>query len=751
MEIVNETGFSFGWIVGKTGPGAYTATFVVKGTFRMEHDAVAVPAEEHDPLSGDVFSGEVLKSGCVYDSDFALFKPKADILFAGKCHAPDAEPVAACAVEAEVGDWSKKLVVIGDRFWKSAAGMGIFKEITPPEPFSVVDLCHENSFGGEGFPGNPHGKGAAEEAIDGKTIRRLPNIEDPNNPVASVEDRPSPAGFAPLCRTWPQRMKFAGHYDEEWLEKRWPCFPDNFDYEYFNAAPEDMRLPYYLKGDETLRAGNMHPEHRDYRTRLPGMRTRLFFKEITEKGESFSELSLKLDTLWADMESEKLVLVWRGVREIRSEEMAEIENALIAGEPLDTEPLEIFRYRELLDTRLNELAAEEAEEPVEGVLPLDKSWTKEFEAAFLQLDRDFELLEAEAEKRKIPKKGGVPATGAGPAKKPPTTLGETIDSLKGGSNKLSDKTMALLEEFKKEFEETEDADSSERPELFPEPLTREACKQRHAAGEDFVEENLSGLDLSGMDLRGAIFRGAELQKTNFKGASLVEADFSEADLSGADFSGADLRSASIMDADATDACFMKADLSESTLDNSIFLRCDFREALLEKAGAFGALFGEGDFKNANFRGANLAESDFSDAVLENADFRESVLRSCFLEGVKARGADMRKADLSEANGSEGADFSGADFSESSAPESVWEGSVLDGADFSLADFQTADFSKASLKAARFNATNLKFSRFAGADLTDAVLYYANMFQASLEKALLKGAKIVSSNLYEVEF
>ena len=49
--------------------------------------------------------------------------------------------------------------------------------------------------------------------------------------------------LGPLSRGWPQRARFAGTYDDEWLADVFPFLPKDFDERYYQAAPEDQQVP----------------------------------------------------------------------------------------------------------------------------------------------------------------------------------------------------------------------------------------------------------------------------------------------------------------------------------------------------------------------------------------------------------------------------------------------------------------------------------------------------------------------------
>jgi hypothetical protein len=135
-----------------------------------------------------------------------------------------------------------------------------------------------------------------------------------------------------------------GNYGGDYMEKRWPWFAEDFDWAYFNAATEDMQYSGYLNGDETLFMENLHPSISEYRSQLPGVTPRCFLQEH-EGGEDFREVEMNLDTLYVDMDSETLSLVWRGVAEIKSHDFRELSHVYLASESLD-EAAAISDYEE---------------------------------------------------------------------------------------------------------------------------------------------------------------------------------------------------------------------------------------------------------------------------------------------------------------------------------------------------------------------------------------------------------------------
>ena len=173
--------------------------------------------------------------------------------------------------------------------------------------------------------------------------------------------------FGPVGRTWEPRIKRAGTYDKNWLKHRSPKLPEDFQEAFYNCAPEDQQMPGYLRGDEEVRVQNMHPEHSDFRCRLPGVRVRALLDRKVGARYQFEEITMNLDTLWVDMEALQMVLVWRG--RIPATSLEGQGPVLIVEEPLASPPRPAESYRpELARHAAEEQEAENAVEAAEKEL-----------------------------------------------------------------------------------------------------------------------------------------------------------------------------------------------------------------------------------------------------------------------------------------------------------------------------------------------------------------------------------------------
>ncbi len=289
--------------------------------------------------------------------DLAMPKVRGEALVWGRCFAPAGKPVKAIDVSLQVGPIRKELYVFGNRCWKRAAGQAI--TISEPEPFVEMPLTYANAFGGPEFERNPLGKGIVPVSDkSGRSIHPLPNIEDPLRLVGSSGDRPDPAGFAPLDFTWRQRSRKLGTYDQKWMNERWPYYPDDMDWTYFNAAPEDQQLSdAYFRGDETFSLKNLHPGKPVVSSRLPGLRQRCFINQLADPKEQkseplFREVGTRAETVWLFPHAERGIVIFRGVARIADDEALDIKQIFVAAESLKDKPDTLENYYEIFKKRL---------------------------------------------------------------------------------------------------------------------------------------------------------------------------------------------------------------------------------------------------------------------------------------------------------------------------------------------------------------------------------------------------------------
>ncbi len=771
LRVVNDSGMKFAWLAGRVPPRPLTGTFIVKTTLEIlpgQPASLVHPDDQLDP-DGEKTLDDDPAAGPIYPGDFALFKPGAEILLTGSAHSPEGRPVTRMPVTLRVGEWSKSLLVFGDRLWTR----GGFSE---PRPFASMPLTWERAFGGASFTQNPRGRGI--ETFAGASAGDpllAPNVEHPDQLVTSPSNRPHPASFAPLGSSWPQRMKNLGTYDAQWLRERWPWLPDDFDWSYFNAAPQDQRFKGFFRGDELVVLEGMNASYPRIETALPALKPRWFMRQWVKDRLVFGEIPLKLDTLFIDAGKMRIVLLWRGVVSIYSLKMKEVTDHLLVSERLDEPDRGLPFFEAMLERRKAEIDNPDEEvEPAEtnspfplpDVPPMDMSWARvldeemaadveKAEAAMAQMRTDLSDPSRDFSEYLRPMEMDTPPTQTyGDIEHGvESVLGPLRDSGAQGASFASQEWLpatlkADLAALGSPGEELLAAEES--ADEATAPWTRERVEQHHGAQGSFEDQELDGLDLSELDLRGARFTDASMAGCDVSGAKLDGAVLDGAVLEGAMMTEATLAGASLRSADLTNVRGALVSFSEATLDDAVFVGARLQGANFRDARGTSCDFAEADLTLADLRGATFARADFSRATLEKLNATGASLVSCDVGQTKAADADLTGAHVHDLRAT-AADLRRAVFRGVTGEKTAWDDANLAGADFTDAQLPGAVFDGGNLEGAVLNRANLAMARLCDVNLTGATACDANLFRASLENATLDGAVFDGANLYEVEF
>jgi uncharacterized protein YjbI with pentapeptide repeats len=739
IPIVNPTPLIAVTVPWQIRPPKDSITIAVKGTFDLVADGAATLRAEGEFPIGDIHLDDDPGKSLAHGSDLAIFKTKADVTLVGTAYAPPSAGGSTPAMQVEfrfgagARGFVRRAAVLGDRRWQKAL---LAIAPTAPEEFTTMPLTWERAFGGPAFEQNPVGAGHKGQAGD-DGVSRLPNLEDPAHLVRSPGDAVAPVCFAPVAMLWKPRWSKLGTYDRRWFKQRWPYFPEDFDWGFFQIAPGAQQLA-YLVGDETFSVVGMRPDAPRLDGRLPGMRARCFLQMTTEAGGDFRELPLVLDTAAFDLDALKLSLVWRAFVEVSDEEAPEIEAIFIAREDLDATPMSVAEAREQYLRAITPAPPEETEPTAEAVTiapppaaePSGKS----------------EIAEARAEVLAQLAAAGVPLPDddAPPAPPPAPEPAAIAESLRAAGASEAD-IAEVLEAIRPP---PEDADDEAADAPSPEQVRAKVIEML-AAGEPF-----DGLDLAGANLADLDFSGCSLVETLLKGAILARSAFAGAKLAGAILARADLTEASFVEADLTmtDLTATKAQRANFTGANvgeADFSSADLEGAILDAIHGESTHFERCRLVSAQLRGAKLTDADFTGANLDGAALDGASLPEARLYDVTAHGASFRDVVMPGAR-VEGAKATKAVFTNLDAPGSIWERAILNEATFLGAVLPGTSFARATCFKTVFSTADLTEARFRRAKLGGASFLRANLMMATFERADLTLADLRGANLHAAE-
>lgn len=700
IPFVNRTplaAFTFPW---ESRPGRPSRTVVIKATCDLVPGAAARLRDESDLPTADRHAAGDPTRSLLYPTDFAPWKPRADVTLSGHAFAPGGSSPAA-QVRFRFGHrkngFDRRIAVFGDRTWEGAV---VKLAPSAPKRFETMPLVYERAYGGPGLPANPVGLGH-------EGLTRPPNLEDPDHLVSGPGDTPEPVGFGAVPMVWAARASRLGTYGAAWLRTRWPFFPDDLDPACFQAAPPAQQLE-HLDGDEPFELVGLHRDHPVLDGALPRVRARCFAQKTTAAGGAFHEVLVRLDTVTFDVDAGALHLIWRGLLEVADDEASDVAELFVLTEGLAAPRLTVPEAQ--AKHRVARLPLPPVADDPDAPPPAN-------DEAATRARSDHE--------RRLDERLRAAGVLDAPLPEPPATESAEIEA---DPPSLDLATLAHPPR---------------------DPALRAQVVALLAAHASLDGLDLGGADLSDLDFSSRSLVGAILTDTLLRRARFTSADLSGAQLGQADLTDAVLEHASLAMADLTAANLDGARLDGAQLDAAILEGVLGERASLRDTRGARARFGGSVWRRARFDRAALPSADFTAAQLDEAVFDGASLPEIRLYEARGVKVSFKGADLTEAR-ADGVCLLQSSLRGVTAPASIWDGALLDDSSFLGASLVGASFVKASCARAVFSGADLAEGRLGRARLAGASFLRANLRAASLESADLTGADLRASNLHAAE-
>lgn len=382
---VNNTPFPSQYFQSVDAHAEVSHVVVLRVTFDMQRtlpDGSLAYAAEQTPLATqDAWSGAVNASSPLWESDFAPYKPRCDVLVVNAvARPPDGRQTAKrwpCAValqwqqDGKTQLWHKQLTVTGPRRF------GLLG-LSEPTPASEAAVDWTLAYGGQDKrPAHdehrPDGSIAkAAGSVHWKTDQRNPvgvgldRATGSPGPQLELLDRPYkggpdqrdylPVGLTAMGRAWQPRRSLAGTYDQAWLEQQWPLPPQDFDDNYWNCAPADQQLDHLPPGTKmslfhlhpsaaaSAPASPPWPEHWQGRLPLHQFTLRLLMR--IEGQRYLHDIDMGIDTLVIDLARRRVSACLRYSLQhsaLQGQELLEMQTWMApVGRPYDAIPSEEF-------------------------------------------------------------------------------------------------------------------------------------------------------------------------------------------------------------------------------------------------------------------------------------------------------------------------------------------------------------------------------------------------------------------------
>ncbi len=301
MDVFAQPPFNASSITWQEQPDQWTLTVICKATYALAPGISPLAPEPEAITESDNHWDDDLERSLYAPSDLAPTKPRPEVLLVGSAYAPRGEEVRSLRARLVVGTIDKAIDVVVPR---TLMRDGAIRE---GAPWKRMPLRYERAAGGADS-WNPVGMGV--ESVDRHGRCSLPNLQQPGLIAAGVHELIEPVGFGPIAASWSLRRDKLGEGATEPSSGRWDgeTLGPDFDADYFQTAPLDQLID-ELHADEAIVLENLHPEHPDLVTRLPGVRPVV---RVEAPDLPAWELALVADTLWIDTDRSICTMTWRG-------------------------------------------------------------------------------------------------------------------------------------------------------------------------------------------------------------------------------------------------------------------------------------------------------------------------------------------------------------------------------------------------------------------------------------------------------
>lgn len=341
MQVENHTPFAQLVYANEDAQARMFNILIVKATYALDAEFHLKQSPEQEPLNfSDLCHADFNTSALRYPSDLVPFKPQAEVILTADAHAPDGNAMSrwqcGLALQGISHRQSAEVEVCGPRQWQPrwrhevtdiAPRNGHHPDfrgwhLSDPAPVRRVPLRYELASGGGLVQDdivtvderNPLGCGWIDRDLTDHLVPQpAPQILAPGTVLTDPYARPEPVGLGPIPPAWLPRRPLGGTYDAAWLQKRWPHWPEDYDFAYHNSAPAALRWPGFLAGNEAILLHHLRPERPDIVLWLPG---EAVVAQMTDLQGRITRFALNADTLFLDLTEDRpedclITLTWR--------------------------------------------------------------------------------------------------------------------------------------------------------------------------------------------------------------------------------------------------------------------------------------------------------------------------------------------------------------------------------------------------------------------------------------------------------
>jgi len=296
---------------------------------------------------------------------------------------------------------------------------------------------------------------------------------------------------------------------------------------------------------------------------------------------------------------------------------------------------------------------------------------------------------------------------------------------------------------------------------------RDAVLSRYSVNKDLTKMDLTGVNFSGLTFEDADFSESFFENATFSNCTLKSVNFSEAVLTrsrfihcsfeNTNFAHTNLAKAKLEKCKFSHSTFVETEIENSLIIESMLEKCKFEmltptgfewiDSQFSDCEYVMCILEEGTIKRSTFSTSDFFKTIFENSTLQKTTFNKSSFKDSAFSSTTCEDCSFDESTLNNVMFEEDSPIVNSRFLISHLQECNFMETKLHSIQFYRCNLTGTDFTKSQLHNCNFDHVVARDAIFYKSNLTGSSFRYANLIQATLEKANLADCDFTGATLF----